>query len=225
MSLLQIFTEQELKKLKNAVFNENIINLISYSLSEKTEKRIDIILNEILEKYKKEDVKSPIYTCIKELAVNGTKANLKSVFFENKKVPHNDLENYKKYTKKFKRILEKSKERNFGNIVYKRGFFLKISFEYSKTYVKVTVFNNCIIPKYDKERIKNKMEKAKSYESIADYYRDAFDDTEGAGMGLALIVILLKGIGLDINNFNVKIHNKGMTANVLFPLNEIKNNV
>lgn len=225
MSLSDVFTKQELEELKEAVSKEQIINLISYSLSEKTEKRIDVILSEILKKYEKEEVKSSIYTCIKELAVNGTKANLKSIFFDVKNVEQDNSDNYIEYTKRFKKILEKSKEKNFGKIVHNKGFFVKISFVYSKENVEVRVFNNCLIPKQDKERVKSKMEKAKLYESIADYYMDAFDDTEGAGMGIALIVILLKGIGVDVENFKVDLSDKGMFAKISFPINEIKTDI
>jgi hypothetical protein len=172
-------SNEEINQLKNAMRNNIKINIISYSLTEQTEKFIDFIVIEILKKYKREDLKSSIYTCIKELAVNGTKANLKSVFFQRRNIHFQNEKEIKKGTELFKRILEKSREKGFGKIVFEKGYYVKISFEYSDNGLNVYVYNNCIIPEYDRKRIITKLEKSRYYESIADYYMDAFDDTEG----------------------------------------------
>lgn len=222
----EVFTNLEYKQLKDSVDKRMKINVISYSLVEKTEKQIDLILEEILKRYNKSNIRGSIYTCIKELAVNGTKANLKSVFFEKKNISLNDPEESKRGTEDFKKVLEKSKEKNFGKVVYDRGFYVKIGFEYSDDGLTISVFNNCLIPATDRERIITKLEKSKTYESIADYYMDAFDDTEGAGMGLAMVVIILKGMGIDVENFKIDLEEKsGMLATIRFPFDQIDDTV
>lgn len=221
MTSTEIFTKEEMESLREAIKKEYKINLIAYSLLERTERQIDIILDEILKQYNKQDIRGSIYTCIKELAVNGTKANLKSVFFEKKKIPYTSAEEFKKGSERFKKVLEKSREKNFGKIIQNRGFYVKIVFDYSSEGIYINVINNCHIPKHDIDRINEKLEKSKTYESIADYYMDAFDDTEGAGMGLAMIVIILKGMEIDVENFSINIDTSGMSAEIYFPFDEI----
>lgn len=45
--------------------------------------------------------------------------------------------------------------------------------------------------------MRRKLSIAMKYNSIADYYMDHADNIEGAGMGLALIIILLTSQGID----------------------------
>ena len=57
---------------------------VSYAMSSDVENTLDKIISRILNKYKRPDLKSLVYTCTKELAINGTKANLKRIFFTEK---------------------------------------------------------------------------------------------------------------------------------------------
>ncbi len=215
----EIFNDREKELIKEAVSNEWKINHVSYSLNEKTEHQLDIILGKILAKYDKQDIKGSVYTCLKELAVNGTKANFKSSFFNINNVDVNNREEYIIGTAKFKKTLEKISNKDFGRMIYKNGYYVKISFEFSDKGLDILVLNNSRIPKFDRNRIETKLEAAKTYESIADYYLDAYDDTEGAGLGLAMIIIILKGMNIDIDNFKIDFREDGMLAKVYFPFN------
>ncbi len=215
----QIFTDEEKELIRNAISKNWRINHISYSLTEKTEHQLDVILGKILTKHDQLDIKGSVYTCLKELAVNGTKANFKNVFFNINNIDSTDKTDFIKGTAEFKKALELEKNKEFGKKIYDAGYYLRISFDFSVKGLNIQVYNNSRIPYFDRERIKTKLYAAKSYESIADYYLDAFDDTEGAGLGLAMITIILKGMGIDIDNFNINVSDEGMYANLFFPFN------
>ena len=67
------------KNLQLAVNDGKIIHLVSYSMSNDIEKKLDKTIESILEKYGKIEMKGLVYTSVKELAINGTKANLKRI--------------------------------------------------------------------------------------------------------------------------------------------------
>lgn len=58
------------------------------------------------------------------------------------------------------------------------------------------------------------------YDDIAQFYIDNADTSEGAGLGLALILIMLKGEGIDPNFFRIIIGEDSTIARLEIPLSE-----
>ncbi|EMJ89562.1 hypothetical protein LEP1GSC196_0799 [Leptospira meyeri serovar Semaranga str. Veldrot Semarang 173] len=58
------------------------------------------------------------------------------------------------------------------------------------------------------------------YDDIAQFYMDNADTTEGAGLGLALILIMLKGEGIDPNFFRIIIGEDSTIARLEIPLSD-----
>ena len=62
------------------------------------------------------------------------------------------------------------------------------------------------------------LEKGMGYDDIAQFYMDNADNAEGAGLGLALILIMLKGEGKDPKFFRIVIGDETTTARLEIPL-------
>ena len=85
--------DQALALIRSGVEKQKIISIVSYVLSPYGEYLIESVCKEILSKYNREDILSIVYPAAKELAVNGTKANLKrAIFREQGMDPENDTE-------------------------------------------------------------------------------------------------------------------------------------
>ena len=67
--------------LKPIVENCDPISIRIYELTDTREFGIQLVLEQILFKYNKLNLHTTLYTCVKELVINGLKANLKTVFF------------------------------------------------------------------------------------------------------------------------------------------------
>jgi len=55
----------------------------------------------------------------------------------------------------------------------------------------------------EEERIREKFIKAKKYDNLFEFYVDHGDNTEGAGMGITMVEILLAQSGFDRHIFTI----------------------
>lgn len=210
--------EQISKKIDTLVENGHKISVITYSLPDDAEKKIDIIIEKILEKYGKQNLKSALYTAVKELAVNGTKANMKAVFFEENNWDMDNPEDYKIGTQKYKELFSEEWASEYGKKSAKKGRYVKLTFTHSEDGFCVEVVNNTPICKEDERRLREKLGKTMKYEDIVQFYMEQSSDSdEGAGMGIALIVMLLKGEGIDPNYFRIGIVERITTSRIEVP--------
>lgn len=210
--------EEIVKRIDKLVENGHKISVITYSLPDDAEKKIDIIIEKILEKYGKQNLKSALYTAVKELAVNGTKANMKAIFFEENNWDMNDPSDYEVGTTKYKELFSEAWASEYGKKSARKGRYVKLTFTHSEDGFCVEVVNNTPISKHDEKRLREKLAKTMKYEDIVQFYMEQSNDSdEGAGMGIALIVMLLKGEGIDPNYFRIGIVDRITTSRIEVP--------
>ena len=208
------------KDIEIAIDSNKPINLISYALSEDMEKKLEKVIEKILERFDRSDLISTVYTCIKELAINGTKANIKKIYFDELNVDYSQKEEYQNGLKVFKEHFNENWLYQYGRKAKDAGYFVKIKFYYDDHGMRAEVTNNVQIHPVDEKRIREKLAKAMQYDSIADFYMQCSDNTEGEGIGIALVVLLLKGEGMDPNLFRVGIINRLTTARIEIPFSK-----
>jgi hypothetical protein len=208
------------KNLQIAVDDGKVIRIISYAMTSDVENTLDKILERILEKYNRLDLKSLIYTCTKELAINGTKANLKRIFFEEYKLEINNENEYNEGMALYKKVMKEDVSINYGKKAKKKGLYVKISFLYNEDVLKIEVINNSAITIQEELRLREKMAKTMQYDDLMQYYIDNADDTEGEGMGIALIIILLKGENIDPHLFRIYAQDSKTIARIEIPMSK-----
>ncbi len=208
------------QNLQIAINDGKIIHLISYSMSSDIEKKMDAVIQSILEKYAETDFKGLIYTSVKELAINGTKANLKRIFFEERNLDINNLEDYEKGMEDYKNTFTEEMAARYGKIARDKGLYVRISFFYENDGLRIEVINNTNITPQEEKRLREKLSRIMNYESLIDFYMDNPDNTEGAGMGLALITTMLKGEGIDPNLFRILTSPEKTTARIEIPFKQ-----
>jgi len=208
------------RNLQIAVDDGKVIRVISYAMSSDVENTLDKIVSRILDKYGRPDLKSLVYTCTKELAINGTKANLKRIFFLENGLDIALEEDYEKGMDLYKNNMQEEITLQYGIKAKQQGLFVKISFVYNEDVLKIEVTNNTGITKQEEKRLREKLKKTMKYDDLMQYYLDNSDDTEGSGMGIALIIILLKGEKIDPNLFRMCINENITTAKIEIPMSE-----
>jgi hypothetical protein len=201
-----------------AVKNESDIVFVSYSALEKTEEKIKFALAKILEKHNRIDLFTPIFSCIKELISNATKANAKKILIEEGKIKNPD--DIEEVVRKIRSILNEKSLLEYGIKAKRHKMSTRIYLKVYKKHLFVEVINNIPLSKRDMAKVNDRIKKSSRYDNIAEYFMDNPDpEAEGMGLGLTMVVILLKNINITHRNFLITTDGTTKTyAKMLIPL-------
>lgn len=195
--------EEFKKRVVDGVSSNKTISLITYVLGEVGEAKLKYIIKVILKRYGKSELMDLLYTCSKELIVNSTKAAIKRLAFKEMGIdPNNEIE-YEKFMNSFRENLTDKKFPQYRIKMKEHGFYIKIKFFYNPQKIILRIINNFPLLAKEEERIREKFIKAKKYDNLFEFYIDHGDHTEGAGMGITMVEILLAQSGFDRQVFTI----------------------
>lgn len=201
-----------------AVRNESDIVFVSYSALEKTEEKIKFALAKILEKHNRIDLFTPIFSCIKELISNATKANAKKILMEEGVIKNPD--DTEEVVRKVRSILNEKSLLEYGIKAKQHKMSTRIYLKVYKKHLFIEVINNIPLNKKDMAKVNDRIKKSSKYDNIAEYFMDNPDpEAEGMGLGLSMVVVLLKNINITHRNFVLTTDGTTKTyAKMLIPL-------
>ncbi len=191
------------ESLKEQIERSKSFTMKFYIADKEVEKEVGNILRIIFDKFHKSDLVGVLVTCLMELIVNAAKANLKRIIFEMNHLNIDDENMYLSGMMKFKNLLVESSYIKYFKDLKEHDYWIKVLFEYDKKGVKIEVINNAHITQIEERRIREKLKKAMQYQNIAQFYFEQGDELEGAGMGIALVIMLLKGLGIPPELFRI----------------------
>ena len=87
--------------------------------------------------------------------------------------------------------------------------------------ITITVANNTKITELELQRIKEKIEKTKIYTSMADALED-IDQTEGSGLGIITVLIMLRKMGLAADHLMFKTTDTETIATIEIPKDSLE---
>ncbi len=193
------------------------IVFISYATLSSTEEKIKFALLKLLEQFGKEDWLTPVFSCIKELMANATKANAKQILVEEGVI--SDTDDVIDVVKKIRTILNEEALLEYGVKAKKARLTTRTYLKLHGDRLIVEVINNLPLQKKELMRIHDRIEKSSRYDSIAEFYLENPDPAaEGMGLGLSMVVVLLKSININYKNFSVVTERARTRARIVFPL-------
>lgn len=190
-------------RVKKLISNKDKLSIKTSKINSQLEKYLLLLITEILKKYNKEKFTEMLYTIVKELAINAIKANQKRVFFEDHNLDILKENDYREGIILFKQSFSDNMSETYGQKCLENGIYVQIVFHFEDSGMYVEVTNNTPVIKAEEVRMRENMKKAMTYNDIAEFYMDNMDNTEGAGLGIALIMILMKNENLDPNLFRI----------------------
>jgi putative nucleotidyltransferase with HDIG domain len=207
----------DVAKIKKAAHSAIPLNILTYTLPHDIEIYMEEVLDVFLSELGQKRLKDYLVYCLRELAVNAKKANTKRVYFESRALDINDSEEYEEGMKLFKQdtmdniswYLQKQKE---------KGYYVKIVFQAKGATVILEVRNNVEINKKEYVRIHDKLARARKYTSLEEAMSQVLDSSEGAGLGLVILVLMLKKIGLDEECFDIWAEQGETVARITVPV-------
>ncbi len=181
--------------LAEAFRNYKTIVLRSRLLRDRGEEKLEIIVDRLLQFLNRHDLAGPIYAAVRELVQNASKANLKRILFEDLGVDPDDDSRYQEGMQIFRRQLIRTKLKGYAPRIVEKRLYFKIRFEYSPEVIVATVRNPFELYEAEEARIRQKFVQARGIDNLYDFYLKHGDTVEGAGMGIAMVLILLNQAG------------------------------
>lgn len=209
-----VISNEELSLIRDAVKTRHPIEFYCNSLTSEQRSRFREILKVFLDECEQDQLFTCLSYCLLELLDNASKANAKRIFFQENNLDINNKNDYESGMKSFKAKL--SENNNYYLQKLDTGL-LQVHFLLSiDNVISLQVSNNTKITAAEYERIQSKIEKCSHYESLEDAFGD-IDQTEGSGLGIISIVLMLKRLGLDTSHLKFKTTDDETVATIEIP--------
>ena len=219
MNELDEHLEIERNIIRNSIMLQLPIEITSYTLPRNMEAYIQKVLEIFLEECYQDHLKEYLKFCLGELLTNSKKANTKRVYFEEKHLDINDPKDYELGMKTFK-------DEAFDNANYyldlqrKAGLYVKLILQLKADKVIIEIRNNSVITDMEKSRIQQKLDNVQQFKSMDEVVNKVLDTTEGAGLGIIIIILMLQKVGLSKDNYQVFSTEDETVTRVILPGNE-----
>ena len=219
MKTVDVSKPLDIKKIEKVIATGEEIEVSSYILSREFDEFVNNLLTVFISECNLERTLSSLSYSTDELLANANKANCKRVFFAAKHLDINNADDYKKG------MLTFSTETTVNNELYQKlqadnKFFIKFRLSFRDEIIKLEVINNAVLTEIEKQRIALKMESAKKYNSMEEALTD-IDRTEGSGLGLIIIILMLKQLGITKDCLQLGCENGETYARIILPINEL----
>jgi len=211
----------DVAKIKKAVLSGIPLTITTYTLPHEIEMYIEQVLEAFLREVGQDKLKDYLVYCVRELAVNAKKANTKRVYFMERGLDLGNPDDYKSGMETFK-------DDTLSNIAHylqlqkEKGFYIKLIFHVKGQIINLEVRNNVSITKTELIRIHDKLARSRQYNSLEEALTQVLDDSEGAGLGLVILVLMLKKVGLDEDCFDIIGHESETIARISVPMEQTR---
>ena len=193
--------------------------IVAYSLLEKTENILKYILYSTFQRHGRDELLDPVFSSLKELTTNAIKANIKKVLIDEGTIKNPD--DPIAVVAAIKSVLNEKSLLEYGLRCMEQNLSMRLHISVDESQVVVRVIDPQALTDDQVDRISKKVEKAKSYENLAMCYLENPDPlAEGMGLGLSMVVVLLKGSGIPSSNFSIESYpdEQKTVAQIIIPL-------
>lgn len=202
MTDLEEHLEIDRQKVINSVKLHLPIEVTSYTLPRNMEAYFRGIEQVFLEACHQEHLKEYIDFCLGELLTNSKKANTKRVYFKEKNLDINDPADYAVGMEHFKEETTANID-HYLELQKKEGYYIKFSMQLKDNEIIIDIKNNALLTSFEEERIQHKLATAQKYENMDEVIANVIDQSEGAGLGIIIIVLMLQKVGLTKDCFKI----------------------
>jgi len=208
-------------KIKKAILSELPLTVTTYTLPREMEMYIEQVVTVFLKLLNLENLKNYIIYCIQELAVNAKKANTKRVYFIENGMDLSNPDDYRQGMENFKKTTLENITR-YLQMQKNKGLYIKLIMQIRHNILNIEVRNNVTVTDTELNRIHDRLARSRQFKSMDEAFSLVLDDSEGAGLGIVILVQMLKKIGLDESCFEFKSGEKETIARISIPLDKIR---
>lgn len=211
--------EVDKSKISKAINSGIPLVITTYTLPHEMEVYMSDVLTAFLTELEQGQMVEQLNYCLNELMTNAKKANTKRIYFQQKNLDITNANDYEEGLKTFKTD-------TLNNINYylqlqkKAGLYVKMILQVRNNKIKIEIRNNSSLTIFEYKRIHDKLSRAQQYNSLEDAFAQILDDSEGAGLGLIIMILMLEKIGLEEECFQTICENGETITRIILPLSE-----
>jgi hypothetical protein len=154
----------------------------------------------------------PVSVIMTELVQNGLKANFKKAWFRQEGIAVDDPVQYRQALVDFKKLIGREPSM-LAELARSSGLMVRVQFFVRDSRcLKLRVINTAPLFAVESARIREKISNAFQYDNLVDFLMEHRDETEGAGLGMLVILLSLKSLGLARDRFSVFQDDQGHTV-------------
>ncbi|WP_319560530.1 HDOD domain-containing protein [Marispirochaeta sp.] len=210
----------DIRRVIESIEKYEPVDLTAYKVPSSSIAGIGKILELYLRKIKLQKYYFQFFYAVRELVENAKKANLKRVYFKQNNLDLNNPDHYQQGMQKFKDEVY-SKISEYENLLKESGLYVRTTFEVDETHFYITITNNVHISSAEEARINDRLSRSQSFTSVEEAFQTVLDSSEGAGLGIVMLVLMLRKIGLDHNAFSIQGVNGTTMARVRIPRHDL----
>ena len=157
-----------------------------------------------------------VISIMREVIANAQKANAKRLYFAIGGLNITNADDYKKGMDGFKSDFVENPDK-LSAVLIKSDYAVTVDFGMTEGEISIGITNNTAVLPHEMERIRYRVEKAKGYKNLMEAYDEILDESEGAGLGIALVMLTLRNIGIDQSLFKIESDGHSTTAVLRIP--------
>jgi putative nucleotidyltransferase with HDIG domain len=211
----------DVEKIRQSVQSSLPYSITTYALPHEVEVYIEQVLAAFLKLTGKEEFRDYLVYCVQELTVNAKKANTKRVYFAEKGLDIDSPDDYKAGMGTFK----KDTLENIGHYLMlqkEKKLYIKLMLISKNDSIQIEVRNNSVISRTELIRIYDRLARSQQFQSMEEALSQVLDDSEGAGLGIVIMALMLKKMGLDKNAFNITSSETETIAKIVVPFDKVR---
>jgi len=190
------------KTVYNSITHSRPLTVTTFAYPAKERVHIDTILGAFLEAVEMSELRNNLSYCIHELAGNAKRANIKRLYFREQNLDIFDETEYSRGMESFKGSIT-HQIHHYEAALKEEGLYVKFQFRRLPNGVQISVRNNSLPAPREMERVKEKLAIAGSHRTLAEAYSSTADELEGAGLGIVMMVFMLRSMGFPQRVFDL----------------------
>lgn len=207
--------DKEIESIKESTRNREPMEFFSNTLTRDIEENFQRVLTVFLAECDQTHLFNCLSYCTLELLANANKANAKRLYFKEQKL---DIENEKDYSSGMENFRAALTGNKIHYMTELETSLLQINlFLSNEGIITVRVSNNTQITPTEYQRIQDKIKIAQQYKSMEEAL-SYIDQTEGSGLGIIIIELMLKELGLDENHLRFETNDNETVATIEIPV-------
>lgn len=140
-------------------------------------------------------IRDSVYAAVREMITNSVRANAKRLYFREKGARLQDPSDYNKHIKGFKAYYVERLPM-LGDAMIREGLLATMVIRQLPEGLRLEFSNNRGVTPQERQRIVSRIAEAQRFKDLGEAFHARGDETEGAGLGLIMTLMMLKADGL-----------------------------